>query len=117
MYSNPIVDIFLKRDMKVIIDLTEEDGGSFNLAALIRHLISEGRPYIIQGQQNCSLANHTKDKSLDYWLRQNVAAYPDRKQATNELVTNICSSGLFRQRSNLVCPNTQRECDGIELEN
>jgi hypothetical protein len=100
----------------MIINLPEEDGSSFNLSRLFRFLISEGRPYIIQGQQNCSLENHTKDKSLDYWLRVNVARYPDRKQATNELIDIICRTGLFRRVPNLLCPNSRRECEGIELE-
>jgi hypothetical protein len=99
----------------LIITLPEEDGTQFNLATLIRHLITEGRPYLIQGQQNVSLVDHSKNKSLDYWLRENVAQYPDRKQATNELVARICDTGLFRENANLVCPNSGRACGGIEL--
>lgn len=99
----------------MIITLPEENGTQFNLASLIRHLITEGRPYIIQGQQNVSLAKHSKNRSLDYWLRENVAQYPDRKQATNELVAQICNTGLFRENANLICPNSRRSCHGIEL--
>jgi hypothetical protein len=100
----------------MIITLPEEDDTQFDLQLLIRHiLIEERRRYIIQGQQNVSLQEHTKDKSLDYWLRSNVARYPDRKQATNELIHRICNSGLFRENVNLVCPNTGYVCSGIEL--
>ncbi len=97
------------------IILPEEDGTSFNLSWLLAYLIHEGRTFIIQGQQNCSLSEHTKDKSLDYWLRKNVARYPDRTQATNELISSICDTGLFYENPSLICPNTGRSCAGIEL--
>jgi hypothetical protein len=97
------------------IKLPEEKGKSFNLAMLLRLLVDEGRPYIIQGQNNCTLDNHPRSKSLDYWVRNTIAEYPDRKQATNKLVASICETGLFRINKKLWCPDTGKPCKGIEL--
>ena len=41
--------------------------------------------YIIQGQQACVLAAHTKLRSLDVWLRK-MCAKPDTRQAVNGVI-------------------------------
>ena len=97
------------------ITLPEDGNNQFNLSQLIRHLIDVQRPPIITGQQHVVLAQHTKNLSLDYWIRQSVAQNRDTAQATNEVIDQICSTGLFRRSANLHCPNTGNLCGGIEL--
>ena len=63
-------------------------GGSFNAQALVQHIRRSGRNYIIQGQTACARANHPKQQSLDYWLRQ-FAHNPDTKQADNNIVVQV----------------------------
>lgn len=97
------------------ITLPEDNGTQFNLDLLLRHMIAEGITHIIIGQQHVALANHTKDRSLDYWLRTNIAGNQDTAQATNEVIEQICNSGLFVRSNNLMCSNTNQVCSGIEL--
>ena len=68
----------------------------FDEQDLISHIIKSGRDYIIQGQQNCGLSEHTKKHSLDYWLRVNYAANSDTKQAVNEVVEKLEGRGSSR---------------------
>lgn len=98
------------------IILPEDSNSQFNLSRLIRHLIDVHRTYIITGQQHVVFAQHTKDLSLDYWIRSVVAQNVDTAQATNNVTEQICATGLFRQSENLNCPNTGKLCAGIELE-
>lgn len=88
-------------------------GGSFNEQALVRYIRKSGRNYIIQGQTTCILANHPKPDSLDYWLRQ--FAYPDTKQADNDVITQLVATGLFKVSYKLSCPNSGRLCKGLVL--
>ena len=56
--------------METLIELPHGGSGAgFRVSQLISHIRSTGRGYIIQGQQNVTLADHTKPQSLDYWLR------------------------------------------------
>ena len=89
----------------------------FNEQDLISHINNSERDYIIQGQQQCSLANHTKPSSLDYWLRVSYAANSDTKQAVNEVVEQLVATGLFEEVDNLRCPDSGRLCKGIRLKN
>ena len=82
---------------------------------LVRHIKGSFRDYIIQGQQNCSLADHTKPHSLDYWLRTNYARTPDTKQATNDVIDQLVETGLFEIDRKLHCPDSGRLCKGIKL--
>ncbi len=97
------------------ITLPEDGNNQFNLSQLIRYLIGVQRTYIIIGQQHVVLAQHTKDLSLDYWIRNAVAQNQDTAQATNDVIDQICSTNLFRRSANLHCPNTSNPCNGIEL--
>ena len=99
----------------MLITLPQDSDNQFNLSLLIRHLINQGRTYIIQAQQHEALENHSKDLSLDYWIRQNIANNRDTAQATNEVIEQICATGLFKLNLNLNCPNSGRNCAGIEL--
>jgi hypothetical protein len=85
----------------------------FDEQDLISHINNSERDYIIQGQQQCSLANHTKPTSLDYWLRVNYAANPDTKQAVNEVVEQLVATGLFEEFDDLRCPDSGRMCKGV----
>ena len=96
-----------------MIDLSQ--GGTFDEELLITHLRDEGRDYIIQGQQACSLAGHTKPRSLDYWLRTNGAINRDTKQAENEVLAALVNTGRFAIEDGLVCPDSGVRCKGIRL--
>lgn len=89
-------------------------GGSFNEQALVQHIRRSGRNYIIQGQTACTLANHPKPDSLDYWLRK-FAHNPDTKQADNKIVNELVKTGLFKGPYKLRCPNSGQLCDGLIL--
>jgi len=97
------------------IRLPEDDDNLFHLCQLIRHLIANNRDYIIQGQQQVALNNHTKASSLDYWIRDNIAEKKDTAQATNMVIAQICQTGLFQVENTLVYPETNRLCKGIRL--
>jgi len=87
---------------------------SFPVHALVAYIRNTGRDYIIQGQQQCSLAAHTKRHSLDSWLRKNYARNPDTKQAVNRVIVDLVSTGLFTVQR-LICPDSGRICKGIRL--
>jgi hypothetical protein len=80
-----------------MIDLPHGGRGNiFDEQELVKHVREELRSnYIVQGQQNVSLAEHTKPHSLDYWLRQ-FAECPDTKQAVNSVCDALVATGLFK---------------------
>lgn len=89
-------------------------GGQFDEHALVEYIRGTGRDYIVQGQQACTLADHTKPSSLDYWLRQ-FAPNPDTKQADNAVVGQLVHTGLFQAADGLLCPDSGRLCKGVRL--
>lgn len=97
------------------IKLPEDNDSVFHVSRLIRHLITTGCDYIVQGQQHVALNNHTKPSSLDHWIRTNVANNQDTAQATNNVVAQLCNTGLFAPVPNLVCPDSNQQCQGIRL--
>ena len=91
-----------------------KDAG-FDTNDLVSHIRGSGISYIIQGQQNCTIAKHTKPSSLDVWLRKNYANNPDTKQATNQVIASLVQTGLFRE-VRFRCPDSGRPgLKGIEL--
>ena len=82
---------------------------------LVAYIIKTGRDYIIQGQQNCSLAEHTKPNSLDYWLRVNHSSNSDIKQAVRSVIDDLVKTGLFEKVDDLQCPDSGRLVKGIRL--
>lgn len=52
----------VQEDGKMIIKL--KYGGQFEVDDLIQFIMNSSRDYIIQGQQTCAQANHTKPNSL-----------------------------------------------------
>ncbi len=98
-----------------MITLPHDNDRSFDLTIIIRHLQTTGRQFIIQGQQHVTLAEHTKQNSLDYFLRTNVALARDTAQATTEVIEQICDTGFFVFTRGLICPDSGRPCQGIVL--
>lgn len=88
--------------------------GSFDEKKLVAYITSCKRNYIVQGQQACTLKNHTKPKSLDYWLRQ-FAENPDTKQAENSILDDLVNTGLFVIATGLLCPDSGRRVKGLRL--
>jgi len=102
--------------MDRFIDLPYGGGGAgFWVSELVAHIQRSGRDYIIQGQQNCTLENHTKPHSLDVWLRTRYARYKDRKQAVNEVVNALVATGLFEVAYGFTCPDSGRPVKGLRL--
>lgn len=89
-------------------------GASFAVNELIAHLRSTGRNYIIQGQVHCAMAVHPKPQSLDVWLRKTFAKQPDMKQAVNDVISNLVSTGLFTVGM-FICPDSGRFCKGVQF--
>lgn len=89
--------------------------GTFDVNDLIEHMRISGLEYLIQGQQACSYADHTKKKSLDYWIRGRCAANRDQKQADNGVITQLVNTGFFREDAKLDCPETGHKCKGVVL--
>lgn len=87
---------------------------AFVVMDLIDYINKSGRNYIIQGQRNCIFSDHPKPQSLDYWLRENYTHLKDTKQAVNEVVENLVSTGRFKAKK-LECPNSGHYCKGIQL--
>jgi len=90
-------------------------GRAFNEQALVNYIQATGRDYIIQGQQTCSFADHSKPQSLDYWLRQNYANNRDTKQAENSVLSDLVNTGLFTVVRRLRCPDKRTYCKGVRL--
>ncbi len=96
-------------------DITLPHGNSsFDSDDLIQHIRQSGRNYIIQGQQACCLADHTKLHSLDYWLRTNCTQRSDTKQAVNEVIEQMVATGDFVE-GKFLCPDSGSMCKGITV--
>jgi len=89
-------------------------GGEFDEQDLIDHINQSGRNYIIQGQKVCTVQDHTKPSSLDYWLRQ-FAISPDMKQADNNIMAALVATGMFTESVNLNCPDSNNPCKGLVI--
>ena len=90
-------------------------GAGFRVSELVNYIRSTGRDYIVQGQQNATLAKHTKPHSLDVWLRVNYAKNPDVKQAVNSVMGALGATGHFEVDRRLPCPMTGRLVKGLRL--
>ena len=91
-------------------------GAQFNEHDLVDYIRAStpARDYIIQGQNDCTLAQHPKPHSLDCWLRQ-LSRFPDTKQAVNSVIDDLVTTGLFLVVRKLRCPDSGRYCKGIRL--
>ena len=91
-------------------------GACFDEQELIDYIKSKSREHIIQGQQRCTLEKHTKPNLLDYWLRVNHSrGKADTKQAVNEVVEQLISTGKFAIAEDLACPDTGQKCKGLRI--
>ena len=86
----------------------------FDAQELVNQIVLSGRQYIIQGQTNCGLADHPKRHSLDVWLRKNWTSRRDTKQAVNDVVEQLVSTGLF-EVGKFNCPDGSTFCKGLKL--
>ena len=89
-------------------------GTGFHVSALVQHVMSSGLAFIIQGQAQCRFSAHRKPRSLDFWLRGNFANSPDVKQAVNEVIRQLVSTGLFEE-GEFPCPDSGRSCKGVRI--
>lgn len=87
---------------------------SFPVEDLVEHVRASGRKYMIVGGQNCLLADHTKPRSLDYWLRTRYARAAGTKQATKAVVEEVVATGRFEVRRER-CPDSGRLCKALAL--
>jgi hypothetical protein len=91
-------------------------GACFDEQELIDHIKSKFRDHIIQGQKACTLKNHTKPNSLDYWLRENHSmGKSGTMQATNEVVEQLEATEMFYVVEDLSCPDSGQPCKGLKL--
>jgi hypothetical protein len=96
------------------IPLPQSRPDSFSSDELLEYIRKSGRDFIIQGQQQCTLANHTKKTSLDYWLRKKYAGNPDTRQAVNSVIADLIMTGEF-EAGIFTCPETGVRCKGIRI--
>jgi hypothetical protein len=89
-------------------------GGQFEVDDLIQFVKNSGRDYIIQGQQACAQADHTKRSSLDYWLRDKAKSV-NTKQADNDVIAALVATGHFSVEKKLHCPDQKTYCKGLKL--
>ena len=90
-------------------------GAGFYVSELVNHIRSTGRDYIIQGQQHCTLENHTKPHSLDVWLRKRFTNRKDTTQAVNQVIADLVATGWFEVERGLICPDTGYPANGLRL--
>jgi len=90
-------------------------GAHFRVGDLIEYIEQSGRDYIIGGEVDCALADHPKRNSLDYWLRENFAKNKEIKQATQTVIQQLLSTGLFDQVEALRCPDSSTKCKELRL--
>ena len=110
------INLLWEGTMAHIINLPHGGQDSyFDANDLVSYIRDSLRGYIIQGQQNRSLGEHTKPRSLDYWLRVKYAENKDIKQAVNSVIKTLAKTGKFEVAKNLQCPDTGNLCKGIKL--
>lgn len=88
----------------------------FDINLLIDYFKSNKIQYIIIGGQHVKLSRHTKPKSLDYWLRENVARNKDTCQISKKFIEGLCNTGRFKVKENCICPGTGQRCRAIVLQ-
>ena len=89
-------------------------GARFDVVDLHDYMAKRGIDYIVQGHCKCTLADHSKPNSLDYWLRERYAKYPDTMQAISSVIDDLVGTGLF-DPGKFTCPDSGQRCKGIAL--
>ena len=89
---------------------------TFDSDDLVEYIRQSGRDYIVQGQVICTRENHPKPSSLDVWLRDNYSKKPDVKQASNDVMEALVSTGDFEE-GKFICPDseTNTRCKGLRI--
>ena len=91
-----------------------ELGAGFDAVGLKNYMLEKGIDYIIQGHRKCSLAEHRKPSSLDYWLRERHTKRQDTMHAVRRVIEQLVGTGMFC-RGRFTCPDSGRRCQGIAL--
>ena len=91
-----------------------ELGAGFDAVDLKNYMLENGVDYIIQGHRKCSLAEHSKPNSLDYWLRERHTKRQDTMHAVRRVIEQLVATGMFC-RGQFTCPDSGRRCQGIAL--
>lgn len=92
-------------------------GAGFDAVELKKHMVNNNMTCIVKGARKCTLAEHRKPKSLDYWLRNDKNIDKKKKntmQAVKEVIDQLEETGLFRE-TKCICPETGRLCKGLAL--
>lgn len=103
-----------------MITLPYAGNTEFHVNSLINLLTSRQNDRIVIGAQQCALDDHSKQHSLDYWLRSQIVPeqYRNTKQAVNAVIEQICSTERF-QRIRVIDTSSphNRICNHIMLIN
>ena len=99
-----------------MVDLPHGGGARINELDLVDFIRTSNPPrnYIVGGASKVTLANHRKQHSLDYWLRQR-SCYQDTMQAVPSVIDALVATGLFVAEDGLLCPDSRRRCKGLRL--
>ena len=89
-------------------------GLAFDEQELIDFIKASGKKFLVQGQRNKTLENHTKLNSLDVWLRKRFPKKQDTKLADNYVIDALLKTGKFTA-TNDICPDSGRFCKSIRL--
>ncbi|SFV16548.1 hypothetical protein [Pseudoduganella namucuonensis] len=89
-------------------------GLGFDEQELIDHIKASGKNFMVQGQRIKTLANHTKPKSLDVWLRNRFPKMQDTKLADNYVIDALVETGRFTATKER-CPDSGKLCKAIRL--
>ncbi len=90
-------------------------GAGFDAIELKQYMVKNNLSCIIKGACKCTLNQHNKPRSLDYWLRKHKnTTYKDTMQAVDEVIDQLVYSGLF-SRTQCTCPTSNRLYKGLAL--
>ena len=91
-----------------------EPGAGFDAVDLKNYMLEKRVDHIIQGHRKCSLAEHSKPNSLDYWLRERYTKRQDTMHAVRSVVRQLVGTGMF-YHGQFTCPDSGCCCQGIAL--
>ena len=90
-------------------------GARFDAVELKKYMVNNNMTCIVKGARKCTLAEHRKPKSLDYWLRKHKnTVHRNTMQAVKEVIDQLEKTGLFC-KTECICPTTKRSCKGLAL--
>ncbi len=90
-------------------------GAKFNAVELKKHMQKNNLKCIVLGAEECTLAQHKKPESLDYWLRNHKnTRYEDTMQAVTKVIGQLVNTGMFYE-TQCTCPTTGKHCNGLAL--